>query len=84
MRNLRKAQHSSAAYAIHFENRQPADHGDSGAPIYERLKPGSKGVHVVGTVISEDPRRPGVIYCSTIGAINNFLSQTWGTDWDMD
>lgn len=67
-----------------FAVQMPADHGDSGAPIYERLKPGSKGVHVVGTVISEDPRRPGVIYCSTIGAINNFLSQTWGTDWDMD
>jgi len=67
-----------------FAVQMPADHGDSGAPIYERLKPGSKGVHVVGTVISEDPRRPGVIYCSTIGAINLFLSKTWGSGWDMD
>lgn len=67
-----------------FAVQMPADHGDSGAPIYERLDPDSKGVHVVGTVISEDPRRPGVIYCSTIGAINLFLTKTWGTDWDMD
>lgn len=67
-----------------FAVQMPADHGDSGAPIYERLNPTSKGVHVVGTVISEDPRRPGVIYCTTIGSIRNFLSQTWGTGWDMD
>lgn len=67
-----------------FAVQMPADHGDSGAPIYERLNANSKGVHVVGTVISEDPRRPGVIYCTTIGAIRTFLTQTWGTSWDMD
>lgn len=67
-----------------FAVQMPADHGDSGAPIYERLHANSKGVHVVGTVISEDPRRPGVIYCTTIGAIRTFLTQTWGTSWDMD
>lgn len=67
-----------------FAVQMPADHGDSGAPIYERLNANSKGVHVVGTVISEDPRRPGVIYCTTIGAIRTFLTQTWGTNWDMD
>jgi hypothetical protein len=66
-----------------FAVQMPADHGDSGAPIYERLKPGSKGVHVVGTVISEDPQRPGVIHCTTIGSITNYLSQTWGTGWKM-
>lgn len=67
-----------------FAVQMPADHGDSGAPIYERLNANSKGVHVVGTVISEDPRRTGVIYCTTIGAIRTFLTQTWGTSWDMD
>jgi hypothetical protein len=66
-----------------FTVQMPADHGDSGAPIYERLTPNSKGVHVIGTVIAEDPRRPGVIYCSTIVAIRDFLSHTWGTGWDM-
>ncbi|RFZ63202.1 hypothetical protein DE4576_04843 [Mycobacterium marinum] len=67
-----------------FAVQMPADHGDSGAPIYERLNPNSKGVHVVGTVTSEDPHRPGVIYCTTIGAIRTFLSHTWGAGWEME
>jgi hypothetical protein len=67
-----------------FTVQMPADHGDSGAPVFQRLKPGDKGVHVVGTVVSEDPNRPGVIYCTTIVSIRDYLSQTWGTGWNMD
>lgn len=67
-----------------FTVEMTADHGDSGAPIYGRLEPGADGVHIVGTVISEDPSTPGVITCTNISAINNFLSNTWGSSWDMD
>lgn len=66
-----------------FTVRMPADHGDSGAPIYTRLSETSEGVHILGTVISSDKKRPGVIHCTRITSINSYLSKVWGPDWKM-
>ncbi len=69
-----------------FAVQMPADHGDSGGRPSTKDSSQAARVSMWWALSSlKTPRRPGVIYCSTIGAINNFLSQTWGgTDWDMD
>lgn len=67
-----------------FAVRMTADHGDSGAPIYERLGTTQEsGVHLLGTVISESSTQPGVIFCTAMPAISNFLSHTWGPTWEL-
>jgi hypothetical protein len=60
-----------------FSVAMTADHGDSGAPIYQRLdtQP-ERGVHLVGTVIAEAENHPGVIICTSMTSITNFLSKT--------
>lgn len=67
-----------------FAVDMPAQHGDSGAPIYEQnLDDETKGVHMVGTLISSNRENPNIIYCTQITALEAFLGRTWGGDWNM-
>lgn len=66
-----------------FTVRMAADHGDSGAPIYQRLDTKEEhGVHLVGTVIAESKEDPDVIICTPMTSIQAFLGNTFGS-WRM-
>jgi hypothetical protein len=68
-----------------FTVKIKADHGDSGAPVYEPDDPNDHdGVHPVGVIVSEQSDDPTVINCSSMVAIEAFLEETWGSSWKMD